>query len=67
MPATSVDTMPVIYPGLHYRDAEAAMGWLTRAFGFVKRARPRRELLDVRHLSPRRRLEVVRRRDGGKV
>jgi len=28
MPATSVDTMPVIYPGLHYRDAEAAMGWL---------------------------------------
>lgn len=38
MPATSIDTMPVIYPGLHYRDAEAAMEWVARAFGFVKRA-----------------------------
>jgi len=38
MPTTSLDAMPVIYPALHYRDAEAAMDWLARAFGFVKRA-----------------------------
>lgn len=38
MTTASVDTRPVIYPAIHYRDAESAMEWLTRAFGFVKRA-----------------------------
>ena len=27
---------PNIYPGLHYRDSRAAIGWLERAFGFAK-------------------------------
>jgi uncharacterized glyoxalase superfamily protein PhnB len=38
MPTTSLETVPVIYPCLSYRDPEAAMDWLARAFGFVKRA-----------------------------
>jgi uncharacterized glyoxalase superfamily protein PhnB len=38
MSRTALGAMPVIYPCLSYRDAPAAIGWLVRAFGFVKRA-----------------------------
>ncbi|MGH7525555.1 MAG: VOC family protein [Gammaproteobacteria bacterium] len=38
MPQVSPATMPIIYPCLSYREPMAAMEWLTRAFGFVKRA-----------------------------
>jgi uncharacterized glyoxalase superfamily protein PhnB len=29
---------PNIFPALHYRDPEAALDWLKRAFGFVEKA-----------------------------
>ncbi|MBV9714844.1 MAG: extradiol dioxygenase, partial [Solirubrobacterales bacterium] len=29
---------PNIFPAVRYRDAEAALGWLKRAFGFSERA-----------------------------
>lgn len=38
MPQVSPATRPVIYPCLSYRDASAAIEWLAKAFGFVKRA-----------------------------
>lgn len=38
MPKGSIGAAPVIYPCLSYRDAPTAIEWLTRAFGFVKRA-----------------------------
>lgn len=38
MPQVSPATRPVIYPCLSYRDAPAAIEWLAKAFGFVKRA-----------------------------
>jgi uncharacterized glyoxalase superfamily protein PhnB len=37
MPKTAFE-VPVMYPCLSYNDAPAAIEWLARAFGFVKRA-----------------------------
>ncbi len=38
MSKVSAPPMPIIYPCLSYRDPVAAMDWLTKAFGLVKRA-----------------------------
>jgi uncharacterized glyoxalase superfamily protein PhnB len=38
VPKTSLEAIPVVYPCLSYRDPTAAMDWLSRAFGFVRRA-----------------------------
>jgi uncharacterized glyoxalase superfamily protein PhnB len=38
VPRASLDAAPIFYPCLSYRDAPAAIEWLSRAFGFVKRA-----------------------------
>jgi uncharacterized glyoxalase superfamily protein PhnB len=38
MPKVTLQPAQIIYPCLSYRDATAAMEWLSRAFGFVKRA-----------------------------
>ncbi len=34
MARRAVRGLPTFYPGLSYRDAQAAIGWLERAFGF---------------------------------
>lgn len=34
MAPRTANGMPTLYPGLAYRDAQAAIGWLERVFGF---------------------------------
>ncbi len=34
MARRAIDGIPTLYPGLAYRDAQTAIGWLERAFGF---------------------------------
>ena len=34
MARRAANGIPTLYPGLSYRDAQAAIGWLERAFGF---------------------------------
>jgi uncharacterized glyoxalase superfamily protein PhnB len=40
---------PNVYPFIRYADADAALNWLQRAFGFAERAVYRREGGDVIH------------------
>lgn len=40
---------PNIFPALHYRDPEAALDWLTRAFGFEEKAVHRNDEGHIQH------------------
>jgi uncharacterized glyoxalase superfamily protein PhnB len=43
------DMRPNIFPALHYRDPEAALEWLKRAFGFQEKAVYRSEEGRIQH------------------